>query len=155
MIIKLKVIVFFDEEKRKMDVTRIIMDQNEIRVIVRRNFEMVSHVKGYDMCKTLWSPLIGEFLSCESEPDNPMDKYAVCVKKENKIVRHLPLGKSGKFAKTIFYFLRAEELSSCKIVVTGKPVNLGDDEGMQVSCKSIFTGIEKCINILKQHLYTC
>ena len=40
-----------------------------------------------------------------------MDKYAVCVKKENKIVGHLPLGKSGKFAKTIFYFLRTDEPS--------------------------------------------
>ena len=83
-----------------------------------------------------------------------MDKYAVCVKKENEIVGHLPPGKSGKFAKTIF-ILRADELSSCKIVVTRKPVNLGDGEGMQVPCKLIFTGIEKCINILKQHFYNC
>ena len=93
------------------------MAQNEIKVIVTRNFEMVSHVKRYHVYKTLWNPLIGEFLSCEREPDNPLDKYAVCVKKE-KIVGHLPLGKSRKFAKTIFYFLRADELSSCKIVVT-------------------------------------
>ena len=86
--------------------------------------------------------------------DNPMDKkYAVCVKKEKKIVGHLRLGKSGKFAK--FYFLRADELSSCKIVVTGKSVNLGDGEGMQVPCKLIFTGIEKSIDILKRHLHTC
>ena len=83
-----------------------------------------------------------------------MDKYAVCVKKENKIVGHLPLGKPGKFAKTN-YFLRADELSSCKIVVTGKPVNLGVGEGMQVPYKLTFTGIEKCIDILKRHLYTC
>ena len=101
------------------------MDQNEIKVIVTRIFEMASYVKGDHVYKTLWNPLIGEFSSCEREPDNPMDKYAVCVKKENKIVGHLPLGKSGKFAKTIFYFLRADELSSCKIVFTGKPVNLG------------------------------
>ena len=60
-------------------------------------------------------------------------KYAVCVKKEKKIVGHLSLEESGKFAKTIFYFLRADELSSCKIVATGKPVNLVDGEGMQVN----------------------
>ena len=137
-----------------MDVTRKIMDQNKIRVIVTRNFEMVSYVKGYRVCKTLWNPLIGEFLSCEREPDNPVDKYGVCVKKENKIVGYLPLGKSGKLAKTIFYFLRADKLSSCKIVVTGKPVNLGDGEGKQVPCNLIFTGIEKCIDVLKLHLYT-
>ena len=131
------------------------MGQNEIKVIVSKNFEMVSYVKGYHVYKTLWNPLIGEFLSCEREPDNVMDKYTVCVKKENKIVGHLPLGKSGKFTKTIFYFLRADELSSCKIVFTENPVNLGDGEGMQVPCKLIFTGIEKCIDILKRHLYTC
>ena len=119
------------------------MDQNEIKVVVTRNFEM------------LWNPLIGDFLSCEREPDNPMDKYAIFVKKENKILGNLPLGKSGKFPKTISYFLRADELSSYKIVVTGKLVNLGDGGGMQVPCKLIFTGIEKCIDILKRHLYTC
>ena len=109
-----------------MDVTRIIMDQNEIKVIVTRNFEMVSYVKGYHVYKTLWNPLIGEFLWCDREPDDPMDKYALCVKKENKIKGHLPLGKSHKFAKTIFYFLRADELRSCKIVFTRKPVNSGN-----------------------------
>ena len=102
------------------------MDQNKIKVIVTRNFEMVSYVKGYHVYKTLWNPLIGEFLSCERESDNPMDKYAVCVKKKNKIVGHLLLGKSGKFAKIIFYFLRADELSSCKIVAAGKPVKAGE-----------------------------
>ena len=35
----------------------------------------------------------------EMEPDNVMDKYAVCVKKSTSIVEHLPLGKNGKFAK--------------------------------------------------------
>ena len=129
------------------------MDQNEIKVVVTRNFEMVSCVKGYHVYKMLWNPLIGGFLSCERKPDNPMDKCAVCVKKENKTVEHV-LGKSGTFAKIIFYFLRADELSSCKIVVTGKPVNLGDGEDKQVPCKLIFTEIKKCIDTLK-HLSNC
>ena len=102
--IKLKIIVLFDEEKRKVDVSRIIMDQNEIKVIAARDFEMVSYLKGYHVYKKLWNPLIGELLSCERERDNPMDKYAVCIKKENKIVGHLPLGKSGKFAKKNILF---------------------------------------------------
>ena len=72
----------FDDEKRKMDVTRIIMDQNEIKVLVTRNFEMASYVKGYHVYKTLWNPLIGEFLSCEREPNNPMDKYAIVSRKK-------------------------------------------------------------------------
>ena len=40
-------------------------------------------------------------LLSEGEPDNAEDKYATCLKKENNIVGHLPLGISGKFAKTI------------------------------------------------------
>ena len=43
------------------------------------------------------------------EPANPVDKYAVAVKSKNVVVGHLPLGCSGKFAKAIFYFLRADE----------------------------------------------
>ena len=112
----------------------------------------MSHVKGYQVYKILRIPIIGECLLSEKEADNPKDKCAVCVKKENRIVGHLPLRKSGKFAKTIFYFLKADELSSCKIVVTGKPVNLGDGDGMQVPCKLMFTGVKKCFNILQKHL---
>ena len=63
-----------------------------------------------------------------------MDKYTVCVKKENEIVGHLPLGKDGKFAKTVFYFLRADEYVSCNVLIKRKSVNLGDGGGMQFSC---------------------
>ena len=45
---------------------------------------------------------------------------------------HSVIGKSGNFAETIFYFLRAEEYSFCKTVITGKSINLGDGDGMQV-----------------------
>ena len=49
------------------------------------------------------------------EPDNVIDTYAVCVKKNTSIVGHLPLGKNGKFAKTMFYFLRADQNVECKV----------------------------------------
>lgn len=140
------------EKKEKMDLAKMIIDQNLINVVMIKEFELASHVKGFHVYKALWTPKNGETLQCEGEPNNPVDKYAVCVKKENKIVGHLPLGKSGKFAKTIFYFLRADELSSCKVTVTGKPVNLGDGEGMQVPCNLTFIGTEKCIEILKKHI---
>ena len=52
---------------------------------------------------------MNEELETEMEPDNVMDKYAACVKKNTSIVGHLPLGKNGKFAKMIFYFLRADQ----------------------------------------------
>ena len=83
-----------------MELTNIMLDQKEIPFT--KNFETMPHVKGYHVYKTLWIPAIGECLLSEKEPDNPKGKYAVCVKKENRIIGHLPLGKLGKFAKTIF-----------------------------------------------------
>ena len=66
-----------------------------------------------------------------------MDKFAVCVKKENEIVGHLPLGKDGKFAKAVFCFLWTDEYGSWNVFIKEKPVNLGDGDGMQVSCTLI------------------
>ena len=42
--------------------------------------------------------------------------------KENEIVGHLPLGKGGKFAKPVFYFLRADEYGSCNVLTLSKKV---------------------------------
>ena len=94
-------------------------------------------------------PFLQEELCGEMEPDNPVDKYAVAVKKNNVVVVHLPLGCSGKFAKTISYFLRSDEWSHCKVIVTGKPVNRGDGDGMQVPCLLKFRGQKSFIDILK------
>lgn len=64
----------------------------------------------------------------------------------------MPFGRSGKFAKTTLYFLRADELSSCKVITTGKPVNLGDGDGMQLPCKLVFSGEKECIGILQKQV---
>ena len=64
------------------------------------------------------------------EPHNPGDKYAVTVKKDEKVVGHLPLGENGEFAKTIFSFLCAGPYGKCNITVTEKAVNLVDSDGM-------------------------
>ena len=105
-------------------------------------------MKGYHEYKSIWTPKIGEILLTEREPGNLMDKYVVCAKKENEIVGHLPLGKDGKFAKTVL-FLRADEYGSCNVLIKRKPVNLGDGDGMQVSCTLNFVGRKKFICILK------
>ena len=61
-----------------------------------------------------------KFLSNKREPGNLVDKYVVCVKKENETVGNLPLGKDEKFAKTVFFFfLWGDEYVSCSFLVTG------------------------------------
>ena len=104
---------------------------------------------GYHEYKNVWTPVIREVLACAMEPGNVKDKYAVAVKKSNDIIGHLPLGKNGRFAKTIFYFLKSRETNTCKAVVTGNSVNLGKGKGMEVPCQLVFNGDEQYINLLK------
>ena len=102
--------------------------------------------------QSIWTPKISEILSTEREPGNLVDKYAVCVKKENEIIAHLPLEKDGKFAKAVFYFFRADEYRSCNVLIKGKLVNLGDGDLVQVSCTLNFVGRNKFIFILQKTL---
>ena len=74
-----------------------------------------------------------------------MNKYAVCVKKNNEIVGRLPLGKVGNFAKTVFYFSRADEYGSYDVLMLGKPANLGGSDEIQVPSRLNFTGRKELI----------
>ena len=40
-------------------------------------FEMDSRIRGHHVYKTVWTPVIGEILSCEREEDNLHDLFAV------------------------------------------------------------------------------
>ena len=60
--------------------------------------------------------------------------------------------KMESFAKTVFYFLRADEYGSCNVLIKGKPVNLGDGDEMHVSCTLNFVGQKKFICILQKTL---
>ena len=86
---------------------------------------------------------------------NELDKYAVAVQTEiSKVVGHFPLGNSGKFAETIFCYLKRSENNVCVVVVTGKSVNQGDGKGMKVPCLLQFTAEEKYTKVLKDTLET-
>ena len=131
-----------------MDLTKLTQNE-EIPIVVTTNFDADSFVKGYHEYKSIWSPNI---VSTVREPGNLLNKYAVCVKKENEAVGYLPFGKDGKFAKTVFYFLRADEYDSRNVLITGKPVNLGDRDGMQVLRTLNFADRKKFICILQKTL---
>ena len=112
-----------------------INEDDLIPVIVKASTDSDTYVKGYHVYKNIWKLTVNEELETEMEPDSGMDKCAVCVKKNTSIEGHLPLGKNVKFAKMIFYFLRADQDAECKVVITGKEISLGDGAGMQVPCK--------------------
>ena len=66
----------------------------------------------------MWTTVINEKLVVFMKPDNEVDV----------VMDHLHLRKNGKFAKMIFYFLRADHYATCEV----KPKNLSDGNGIQV-----------------------
>ena len=87
------------------------------------------------------------------EPDNVVDKYVVSVMNKDRGVKHLMKGKSRKFAKTIFFFLRTDEISSAAVKITGKVVNKGKRMGLEIPCSITFTGSKLKLDKLKEILY--
>ena len=111
-------------------------------------------VMGFHVYKTSWNPYVGKELRAVMQQNNLMDKFTVAVERnELGVVGHLPLGKSGKFAKTIFYFLKANQQNSCNVIARGKAVNEGDGKGMKLPCRLLFSAEKRFINVLQKQLY--
>ena len=128
-----------------------IVLQDELPIILTVETSHETQIKEHHVYKDIWAPELGEHLEVQCKPENPVDKYPVCLKTRNgTIVGHLKKGKSGRFAKTIFYYLRSHPQANCTAKVTGKRFNLGDGEGLQVPCILQFTGERKFLSILKE-----
>ena len=128
-----------------------VNNEDPMEIIILRNFETTSTVMEFHVYRSKWQPVIGQLLKTHE-----VDKYAVAVldDKENNVVGHLPKGQSGKYAKTIFYFLSSDPLNSCFVKVTGKAINMGDDKGMRIPCLLEFSGNGESIQLLKKLLCT-
>ena len=102
----------------------------EYEIVITKDFEMDSHIKGYH----------AKHYARNENQTNPVDKYAVCVKREIHVTWSLDIYRLGNL-ENLFYFLRSDEYGCCNVYVKGTPVNLGDgEEGMQVPCRLKFTG---------------
>ena len=82
-----------------------ILSCEEIPIVRLISYEINAFVMGYHVYKNNWTPSVGDEFQGFMESTNKMDKYAVAVKKnDGEVIGHLPLGKSGRFAKTVFIF---------------------------------------------------
>ena len=124
----------------------------KIPLVIIREFKCESMIKEYHAYMNDWTLMIGESLTTRPEPENEIDKYAVTVTKDAKVIGHLKKGETGRYVKTVFYFLRANPMNTANITVTGKRVNLGDGQGLQIPCTILFPGEEKYIEVLKKQL---
>ena len=130
-----------------------VSNETQIPIICEKEMEVKSFVMGFHEYRKIWIPKENDVLLARMEPTNKKDKFAVSVHGEkNTIVGHLMKGKSGRFAKTIFYFLQASEYHECTVRVTRKAVNEGDDKGMKVPCVLMFKGQSLYIDILNKEL---
>ena len=83
-----------------------IVLQDELPIILPVEISHGTQIKGHHIYQDIWAPELGEHLEVKCEPENPVDKYAVCLKTSNEtIVGHLKKRKSGRFAKTRFFYL--------------------------------------------------
>ena len=120
-----------------------------IFIIKEKEYQIESFVMVYHVYR---SPKEKDILNTEIDPSNVVDKFAVVIKNNTTTVGHLPQGKTGRFCKTVFYFLKIDN-TSCKVVITSpKAVNLGDGLGMRIPCKLTFRGQSQFVDILEQEL---
>ena len=67
-----------------------------------------SIVRGYHVYRRIWEAVVGEELTCITEPDNRSDRYAVAVIKSDTTVGHVGInfGDFYKFSKPPNFILR-------------------------------------------------
>ena len=87
------------------------------------------------------------------ESDNAVGKFAVAVMNKDRVVEHLMKAKCRKFIKTVFFFLRTDEINSSAVNITGKAVNKEKGMGMEVPSSITFTGSKPILYKLKKILY--
>ena len=97
------------------------------------------------------------------EPTNAVDKYSVCVKKDNNIVGHTSRKDGRAICKNyFFYFMHADEFATCDVFVTGNAVNLGDNTGQKVphmlnvkGRKNLFIFYKSSCLLFSLYIYCC
>ena len=65
-------------------------------------FEKHSVIRGHHLYQRIWTPEIGEYLVCEREPTNSIDRYVVAVVKDDVIVGHLPRAQLKIYSLFLF-----------------------------------------------------
>ena len=118
-------------KKKNMEAVEVkledILSCGEIPVARLKSYAINVFIMGQHVYKKNWTPSIGDELQVLMELTNKLNKYAVAVKgKDGDVIGLLPLGKPGKFAKTVFPFLKSGKNHHCKINVTAKATNAGD-----------------------------
>ena len=95
--------------------------------------EVETVIRGHHVYKEIWTPTLGEILSCRRETDNFHDRFAVAVMKGTDLVGHVP----KKISTICSLFLRSGTLR-CEVSGSRQYSADLDQGGLEVPCKLIF-----------------
>ena len=126
--------------------------KEDLSILLVKEYDLKTHIKVYHTYMTKRTSKNGEILKVRPEPENEYNKYAVAVERCGDVVGHLSKGRSACLTKTVSYFLCASNDNCCRVEVTGKRVNSGDGEGLQIPCILHFSGKAKFVSKLKDIL---
>ena len=117
-------------------------------IIQERSYPGVIYCQDHYVFKTVSSPGIEENMCGVIESADLMYKYAVADQRNyGKVVGHLPMGKTGKFAKAIFNFLKKDKKHFVDWMCQERPQVLVIDGEWK-----FLIAEEKYINVLKEKL---
>ena len=71
-----------------------------------------SCVRCFHVYKDIWTPITGEVFSCKREYGNPMDPYAVAIKRGSEVIGHVP----QKISAGCSLFMQRREAVTCRII---------------------------------------
>ena len=109
-------------------------------------WEIGSCIRGYHVYQSVWMPVLGEELICLREPFNSVDRYAVCVKKDDDIVGHLP----KKISRICSLFLCRGGNISCIVAGSRRYSSDLSQGGLEIPCSLLFRGKQKDVQNLKR-----
>ena len=95
--------------------------------------EVETVIRGHHVYKEIWTPTLGEVLTCRRETDNFHDRFAVVVMKGTDLVGHVP----RKISTICSLFLRSGAVR-CEVIGSRQYSADLDQGGLEVPCKLIF-----------------
>ena len=134
-----------------MDLLSMVANYEEPMEIILLTYHEMKSVMGFHNYRNKWEPVIGEILNTRMELTTKwINTSWLCLTRRITLLVIYQKAQVKKYAKTIFYFLRNDSVNVCKVKVTGKAVNLGDDKGMRIPCVLQLTGNSQMVSLLKE-----
>ena len=99
-----------------------------------------SAVRGFHVYKDIWKPQVSEVLDCKREFNNPEDKFAVGVTKDDTTVGHVP----REFSKVTWNFIKHGGIVTVRITDC-KRRHSTTAGGMVIPCQFVYRSGDKML----------